>query len=47
MMFKVYRNMTLQKSVVFQGKKDKFKNIYEDYEAVSVVLGLVDYALDV
>jgi hypothetical protein len=46
-MYKVYRSLKLEKSVVYEGKNSKLKNIYQDYEMTSVVLGLVDYCLDV
>lgn len=43
----MYRSLKLEKSVVYEAKNNKFKKIYEDYEMVSVILGLVDCCIDV
>lgn len=46
-MYKVYRSLKLEKSIIYEAKNNRFKKIYEDYEMVSVILGLVDYCLDI
>ena len=37
--------MHLEKTMIYEGK-NKYKNLYEDFEMMSVVLGLIDYCMD-
>ncbi len=43
----MYRNLHLEKSVVYEAKNNRLKNIWIDYEMVAVILGLIDNCMDV
>jgi len=35
----------MEKTMIYEGR-NKLRNIYEDYEMIAVILGLMDYCLD-
>ncbi len=40
-------DLTLKKTIILEGNKDKFRNIYHDEEIVATVMGMLEYSLEI